>query len=226
LPIWISRGRRRLRRRTLPARPGAIIRCSAFTGQALSPANLQAFACRFGPFGDDPHGVPMADYPHLIEVRREAHETPPIFGSAWHSGTRFQPTPPSATLLYGAQIQPQGGNPVFADGYAACAALSPTMHTLLAGLDGVHSAAPAYGPKGLFSRDDASRSMQIVVSADAARSEVHPLVRRYPVSGRAARYVNHVGTGSIDGMRLDESRALPDFLCRHLTREEFVHRHH
>ena len=197
-----------------------------FTGQALSPASLQGFAGSLGPFGDDPFVAPMAGYPHVIEVRRGANETAPIFGSAWHSDWSFQATPPSATLLFGAEIPPQGGDTVFADGYAAFAALSPTMQALLARLDGVHSAAPAYGPKGLFSRDDDSRSMRIIVSSDAERSEVHPLVRRHPDSGRPALYVNPVYTIGIEGMRQDESRALLDFLCRHLTREEFVHRHH
>lgn len=196
-----------------------------FPGLALDPASLQRFAGSLGAFGDDPYVEPMADYPHVIEVRREANETAPIFGSLWHSDWSFQATPPSATLLYGAVVPPRGGDTVFANGYAAFEALSPTMQRLLGGLDGVHSAAPAYGPKGLFSRDDASRSMRIIVSADAERSEAHPIVRRHPGSGRPTLYVNHVYTVGIDGMRVDESRALLEYLFAHMTREEFVYRH-
>lgn len=196
-----------------------------FTGQHLDPASLQDFAAQIGPFGDDPYVAPMPDYPHVIEVKREARETAPIFGSQWHSDWSFQATPPSATLLYGAEIPPSGGDTVFADCVAAYAALSPTMQSLLAGLNGVHTAAPAYGPKGLFSRDDASRSMRIIVSSDAEHCEVHPLVRRHPASGRPALYVNHVYTVGIEGMRRDESRALLEFLFGHLTQPEFVHRH-
>lgn len=196
-----------------------------FTGQQLDPASLQRFAGSLGAFGDDPYVEPLPDHPHVIEVRREAQETAPIFGSLWHSDWSFQATPPSATLLYGAEIPPRGGDTVFANGYAAFEALSPTMQRLLSNLDGVHSAAPAYGPKGLFSRDDATRSMRIIVSADAERSEAHPIVRRHPGSGRPTLYVNHVYTVGIDGLRVDESRALLEFLFKHMTREEFVYRH-
>ncbi len=196
-----------------------------FTGQHLDPASLQRFAGSLGAFGHDPYVAPLPDHPHVIEVRREAQETAPIFGSLWHSDWSFQATPPSATLLYGAEIPPCGGDTVFANGYAAFEALSPTMQRMLANLDGVHSAAPAYGPKGLFSRDDATRSMRIIVSADAERSEAHPVVRRHPGSGQPTLYVNHVYTIGIDGMRVDESRTLLEFLFKHMTREEFVYRH-
>jgi len=196
-----------------------------FPGQRLDPASLQAFCQVLGPFGHDPYVEPMAGYEHVIEVRREAGETAPIFGSLWHSDWSFQATPPSATLLYGAQVPPIGGDTVFADGYAAFESLSPVMQDLLSGLRGVHSAAPSYGPRGLFARDDASRSMRIIVSPEAENTETHPIVRRHPVSARRSLFLNHVYTIGIEGMRADESRALLEFLFKHMTRPEFVHRH-
>lgn len=196
-----------------------------FPGQRLDPAALQAFCGVLGPFGHDPYVEPMPGFAHVIEVRREADETAPIFGSLWHSDWSFQATPPSATLLYGAQVPPLGGDTVFADGYAAYESLSPVMQELLAGLRGVHSAAPSYGPRGLFARDDASRSMRIIVSPEAENTETHPIVRRHPVSGRRSLFVNHVYTIGVEGMRADESRALLEFLFKHMTRPEFVHRH-
>ncbi len=196
-----------------------------FPGQRLDPAALQAFCGVLGPFGHDPYVEPMPGFEHVIEVRREADETAPIFGSLWHSDWSFQATPPSATLLYGAQVPPLGGDTVFADGYAAYESLSPVMQELLAGLRGVHSAAPSYGPRGLFARDDESRSMRIIVSPEAENTETHPIVRRHPVSGRRSLFVNHVYTIGVEGMRADESRALLEFLFKHMTRPEFVHRH-
>ncbi|MEQ8663805.1 MAG: TauD/TfdA family dioxygenase, partial [Gammaproteobacteria bacterium] len=105
-----------------------------FPGQQLDPGRLQAFCRTLGPFGHDPYVQPMPGFEHVIEVRREARETAPIFGSLWHSDWSFQATPPSATVLYGAVIPPVGGDTVFADGYAAWASLSPVMQGLLADL--------------------------------------------------------------------------------------------
>ena len=166
-----------------------------FPQQDLDPGAIERLGAALGPFGHDPYVMPLADHAHVIEVRREARETAPIFGSLWHSDWSFQATPPSATMLYGAEVPPVGGDTLFADGYRAFDALSPVMQGLLADLRGVHSAAPSYGPQGLFARDDASRSMRIVVSAAAEASESHPIVRRHPASGRRALFVNHVYTG-------------------------------
>jgi taurine dioxygenase len=197
-----------------------------FPEQILDPASLERVSSYLGPFGHDPYLKAKAGFEHVIEVRREARETAPIFGGNWHSDWSFQSTPPSATLLYGDIVPPAGGDTIFADGCRAFEALSPTMQQLLLPLNAVHSAAPAYGPKGLFARDDASRSMQIIVSPDADQSELHPLVRRHPLSGRCALYINHVYTLGIEGMRADESQALLEFLFKHMTRNEFVYRHH
>jgi len=196
-----------------------------FPGQTLEPAMLEQISTYLGPFGHDPYVKPKVGYEHVIEVRREARETAPIFGGMWHSDWSFQATPPSATLLYGDIVPPRGGDTVFADACRAFEALSPTMQNLLMPLNAVHSAAPAYGPKGLFARDDATRSMQIIVSPEADKTELHPIVRRHPLSGRASLYINHVYTLGIEGMRADESQALLEFLFRHMTRNEFVYRH-
>lgn len=196
-----------------------------FPEQNLDPTTLEHLSTYFGAFGHDPYVQPKQGFEHVIEVCRDARETAPIFGSMWHSDWSFQASPPSATLLYGEVVPPHGGDTVFADGYGAFEALSPTMQALLLPLNAVHSAAPAYGPKGLFARDDTSRSMQIIVSNDAEKSQIHPLVRRHPISGRASLYINHVYTLGIDGMRADESQALLEFLFKHMTRSEFVYRH-
>lgn len=138
-----------------------------FPGQTLDPASLERFSAILGPFGHDPYVTAMEGFAHVIEVRREARETTPVFGGAWHSDWSFQATPPSATVLYGVDIPPVGGATVLADAARAYADLSPTMQRLLSSLRGVHSAAPAYGPHGLFARDDDSRSMRISVSPTA-----------------------------------------------------------
>lgn len=194
-------------------------------GQALDPGGLERFAAALGPFGEESYVAPLAAHPHVIEVCREAHETTPVFGSAWHSDWSFQPVPPSATLLYAVEIPPIGGDTWFADAALAWDACSSALQGMLAGLRGVHTAAPAYGPRGLFARDDATRSMAIRVAASAERRQAHPLVRMHPLSGRRVLFVNPVYTVAIDGLHGAESRALLDYLCGHLTRPEFTYRH-
>ena len=193
--------------------------------QRLDPSSLEAFTGRFGDFGHDPFVAPIDDNGHVIEVRRDAEETAPIFGSLWHSDWSFQESPPSATVLYGVEVPPVGGDTVFADGAAAFDALSAEMQRVLCTMRAVHTASPAYGPKGLFSKDDDTRTMKIIVSPEADNTQVHPLVRVHPVTGRKSLYINHVYTVAIDGMHEDESKLLLEFLFKHMTRPQFVFRH-
>jgi taurine dioxygenase len=87
-------------------------------------------------------------------VRREAHETTPIFAEAWHSDWSFLESSPAGTLLYGKVIPPVGGDTLFADQYAAYDALSEGMKIKIAHLKGIHSARRSYSPGGVYGERD------------------------------------------------------------------------
>lgn len=196
-----------------------------FPKQSLNPTELARFTQQLGSFGYDPYVKSIDQHSNVIEVRREATETTPIFGQSWHSDWSFQPIPPSGTLLQSKVIPPVGGDTVFANMYMAYESLSPAMQTLLQPLKGIHTAGPAYGPRGLFSKDDESRSMKIVVSDTAEQRCAHPIVRTHPASGRKCLYINHVYTVGIEGFKEAESSTLLNFLFRHMSQHSFTYRH-
>ena len=198
----------------------------AFPDQEFDPSSLELFSGRLGEFGCDPYVQSMDGFEHVIEVKRDPNETAPIFGSLWHSDWSFQEVPPSITALYSVEVPPTGGDTLFADHYRAFESLSPKLKRCLASLEGIHSAGPAYSDtKGLFSKDDKTRSMKILVSSDADNFVTHPLVRRHPFSGRDALYVNHVYTTAIEGLNVEESDLLLKFLFEHCTKSEYLYRH-
>ncbi len=67
--------------------------------------------------------------------------------------------------------------------------------------------------------------MKIVVSEEAEKTEVHPLVRTHPVTGRKSLFVNPVYTVGIEGLNPDENFTLLKFLYEHMVKDEFVYRH-
>lgn len=196
-----------------------------FPEQSLSHEELEAFTQALGDFGHDPFIEPMADHPNILEVRREPNEKATNFGAAWHSDWSFQAFPPSGTLLHSKVIPPVGGNTLYADGHRAWEALSPTMQSMLEGLRATHSAAFAYGPQGVLSKDKRERTMKIVISEKALETEIHPLVRTHPVTGRKSLFVNPVYTVAIEGLTPEENFTLLKFLYDHMVKEEFVYRH-
>ncbi|HEX7758571.1 MAG TPA: TauD/TfdA family dioxygenase [Caulobacteraceae bacterium] len=196
-----------------------------FPDQPLSHDALEAFTLAFGEFGWDPYIAPLAERPHILEVRREPQETSSVFGGAWHSDWSFQETPPAATILHAKEVPPTGGDTLFADGRAAWDALSPTFQALLAPLRAVHSAARPYGSEGFYAKESGRIGMTILPSVEAEKTFIHPIARRHPVSGRTALFVNPVYTLGIEGMTAAESAALLGFLFKHMTDEAFVYRH-
>jgi taurine dioxygenase len=203
------------------ARHGVLI----FPDQRLSHGELEAFTLALGDFGDDPFIEPMADHPNILELRREPDEKATNFGAAWHSDWSFQACPPSGTLLHSKVIPPVGGNTLYADGHRAWEALSPTMQSMLEGLRATHSAAFAYGPRGVLAKDTRKRTMKIVISDKAEETKVHPLVRTHPMTGRKSLFVNPVYTVAIEGLRPEENFTLLKFLYDHMVKEEFIYRH-
>jgi taurine dioxygenase len=197
----------------------------AFVGQDLAIEDLERFAASVGPFGEDPYFESIPGHPHVAQVRREADEKTKLFAEGWHSDWSFLRAPPAATLLYGDVIPPVGGDTLFANQYAAWDALPSDMKAALAGKQGVHSARRAYAPDGAYGEKDAGRSMAIRYSESAMATQLHPIARTHPETGRTALFVSPGYTIGVDGMEDEEGATLLDFLFEHQKRAEFVYRH-
>jgi len=197
----------------------------AFPDQPLSLEELEAFTLQIGPFGADPFIKPMPGHPNVLELRREPDEKATNFGAGWHSDWSFQERPPAATILRSEVVPPVGGDTLFVDACRAYEALSPAMQAALAPLRAIHSAARPYGTQGSFAKEQAKRTMQIISSPEAEKTQVHPLVRTHPVTGRKALWVSPVYTVGIEGMTDEEAGAILGFCFKHLTQERLVYRH-
>jgi taurine dioxygenase len=193
--------------------------------QQLEIADLERFAAALGPEGDDPFIASIAGHPRVVEVRREANETTPVFAEAWHSDWSFLESSPAGTLLYGKIIPPVGGDTLFANQYAAYAALPKSMQARIADLNGIHSARRSYSPGGVYGERDKGRSMAIRYSDRALATQLHPLVRLHPETGRPALFINLGYTIGIEGMSETDSTALLMQLFAHQSQPQFVYRH-
>lgn len=199
----------------------------AFPDQSMAIADLERFALMIGPYGDDPYLASMPGHKHVVELRREPDETTTIFAESWHSDWSFLPSPPVGTALLGSVIPPVGGDTLYANQYAAYEALSPSMKQRIEGLMGIHSARRGYAPTGLYGDTDRQkgRSMQILSGDSAMKTQLHPLVRTHPETGRKALFVSSAYTIGIDGMPEDEANALLEELYEHQVRPEFRYTH-
>jgi taurine dioxygenase len=196
-----------------------------FPEQALTLEDLEAFAATIGPFGTDPYFESVPGHPHVAQVRRDADETSSLFAETWHSDWSFLPEPPAATLLYGNVIPPSGGDTLFANQYAAWDALPAETKARLHDRQGIHSARRGYSRQGMYGERDVGRSMAIRYDDSALATQLHPIARVHPETGRTALFVSPGYTIGIDGMTEGEATPLLLALFEHQARDEFVYRH-
>jgi taurine dioxygenase len=199
----------------------------AFPDQVLSDDDLERFTLCFGTFGDDPFIAPIAGRQHVIAVRRRADETAPLFAENWHSDWSFQTRPPAGTCLYGITIPPVGGDTLFVNQHAALEAMPPDLRQRLEGRAAVHSARGGYAPSGKYGDADrvTDRSMDIRPSDAAMATQLHPIIRAHPETGRLGLFGCIGYIIGIEGLHDDESAAALSDLYSWQTREEFQYRH-
>ena len=199
----------------------------SFPDQPMDDDDLERFSLAFGPFGDDPYIAPIEGREHVIAVKRTADETAPLFAENWHSDWSFQERPPSGTCLFGITIPPVGGDTLYADQHAALDAMPADLRVRLEGKMAIHSARGGYAPSGTYGDTDQAtdRSMDIRPSDTAMATQLHPIVREHPETGRLGLFSCIGYIIGIDGIDDDEARDLLFEMYAWQTRDEFVYRH-
>lgn len=120
-----------------------------------------------------------------------------ITSTLWHSDVSYELQPPGLTTFF-LLAQPQtGGDTLFTSQVAALKRLSPQYVAFLRTLKAVHSGVA----QAEFSR--AGRRGGTVRREPV--ENVHPLVRKHPVTGEEALYVNRQFTRQIVGLKREES---------------------
>ncbi len=198
----------------------------AFPGQSLTDDDLERFTSYFGSFGHDPFIAPIAGSDHVIAIRRDADETSSLFAENWHTDWSFQERPPDGTCLYGITIPPHGGDTLYVDQHKALDSMPNDLRQRLTGKMAIHSARGGYAPSGAYgTNDQAARSMDIRPSDEAQATQLHPIVREHPETGRLGLFGCIGYVIGIDGMPDDEANALLGEWYGWQTREEFWYRH-
>jgi taurine dioxygenase len=192
-----------------------------FHDQELSVDRHKAFARRFGKLFVHPNFNGLTADPEVVMVRREPGDTS-FIGESWHTDTTMVAEPPMGAILYGIDVPAHGGDTLFSNQMAAYDALSDAMKKLIGSLRAVHSDIYQAGPQAGKNKGRSNRQRD----DDAWRetSNLHPVVRTHPETGRKILFVNAGYTVAFEGMSEAESRPLLQQLCEHGHNPEFTFR--
>lgn len=162
------------------------------------------------PTSGHPDGIPEL---HL--VYRDGNSTfnfeqsERITSTLWHSDVSYELQPPGLTTFFLLSQPVTGGDTLFLSQVAALKRLSPQFVAFLKTLKAVHSGVEQANYSRSGKRGGVVRREPV--------EHVHPVVRRHPVTGEEALYVNKQFTRRIVGLKIEESDAILNFLYNHIA---------
>lgn len=200
-----------------------------FHGQPLTDNEQMRFSLRFGPLETTVKTLGKEDrlHPNLVELanvdedgklmdwtdRRMVYQSG---NQMWHTDSSFKQVPAQASLLSGRQVPPEGGETEFVSCRVAWEALAPEMQRRIEGKVAVHSFAYS---RGLI--DPTLLGPDVQQALPPVRQA---LVRANPLTGRKSVYIGSHAS-HIEGMPVEEGRALLKELLDLATRPERVYQH-
>ena len=198
-----------------------------FRGHPMDDESQVAFSLRFGNLEvtrsmNPAAGTPFARQSNL-DIKTGAVIPPDdrrmiyqLANMLWHSDSSFKPVPSLCSLLSARVIPPEGGATEFASGRAAYPSLPDELKRRIEGLIVVHDFA--------WSRDQVRPGFFTVEERATYPPVRHPILRVNPVNGRRALFLG-AHASHVEGMPVEEGRALLRQLQDHMTRSEFCYRH-
>ncbi|PYM68773.1 MAG: hypothetical protein DME10_26200 [Candidatus Rokuibacteriota bacterium] len=198
-----------------------------FRGRTLDDETQIAFSHRFGSLEvtrsmNPAAGTPFARQSNLdiktgefipADDRRMIYQ---LANMLWHSDSSFKPVPALCSLLSARIIPPEGGATEFASTRCAYPALPEDMKRRVAGAIAVHDFS--------WSRDQIRPGFFTAEERATYPPVRHPLVRTNPVNGRPALFLG-AHASHIEGMPIEDGRALLKELLDHVTQPQFRYRH-
>ncbi|KAI9637152.1 alpha-ketoglutarate-dependent sulfonate dioxygenase, partial [Dioszegia hungarica] len=130
-----------------------------------------------------------------------------LTSTQWHSDVTYEEQPPGLTTLFLYATPESGGDTTYVSQVEAYNRLSPSFRTYLETLLVVHS--------GQDQADNARRGGGVIKREPV--ENVHPLVRRHPVTGAKALFVNKGFSRRIVGLKQEESEAILNLLYAHIA---------
>ncbi|KZW02620.1 TauD-domain-containing protein [Exidia glandulosa HHB12029] len=162
------------------------------------------------PTSGHPEGLPEL---HL--VYRDANSTfnfersERISTTLWHSDVSYELQPPGLTTFFLLSQPTTGGDTLFLSQVAALKRLSPQFVAFLRTLKAVHSGVEQANYSRSGNRGGVVRREPV--------EHVHPVIRKHPVTGQEALYVNKQFTTRIVGLKIEESETILNFLYQHMA---------
>jgi len=185
-----------------------------FRNQKITPEEQLTLAKRFGPLETHAYVKGLDKYPEIVRIIKDPNEKNQ-WGENWHSDVSYNIKPTKAVILRSIKIPPVGGDTMFANMELAWETLDEKIKDKIKNKKALHSSLGSEffvdnyeGMEGNGNHDE--------------YSNVHPIVRTHPESGKKILFVNWTYTKNIVGMDKKESEEILNKIFKHQARLDFT----
>jgi len=168
-----------------------------FRNQKITPEEQLSLAKCFGPLETHAYVKGLNKYPEIVRIIKDPNEKNQ-WGENWHSDVSYNVKPTKAVILKSIKIPPVGGDTMFANMELAWETLDEKIKDKIKDKKALHS---SLGSE--FFVDD-YEGMEGNGNHDEY-SNIHPIVRTHPETGKKILFVNWTYTKKIDDMNKKES---------------------
>lgn len=191
-----------------------------FRDQDITHAEHIRFGRYFGDLEGHPVTAHVPGHPEILHIEagdglKLTDQVLPFLRPAnkWHTDVTFREKPSFAGILR-ARILPEiGGDTLFTDTAAIYNDLPSNVKSRIETLDAEHDILQSFGWRITEEKREKLRQEH--------PPQIHPVVRRHPVTGERHLFVNHVFTTRIIGLPEDESRELLAYLIDRVKTPEY-----
>jgi len=181
-----------------------------FRNQNISPEEQLKLASRFGPIEQHAYVKGLDNYPKIVRIIKKPNEKNQ-WGENWHSDVSYNVKPTKAVILKSIKIPPVGGDTMFANMELAWETLDEKIKDKIKNKKALHSSLGSEffvdnyeGMEGNGNHDE--------------YSNVHPIVRTHPETGKKILFVNWTYTKNIVGVDKKESEEILNKIFKHQAR--------
>ena len=185
-----------------------------FRDQPLTSEQQILLAKKFGPLEKHAYVKGLENFPEIVRIKK-APEEKHQWGETWHTDVSYNPKPTKVIILKSVKIPPVGGDTMFSNMETAYDTLSDEMKEKIKDKKAVHSSLGAEAFVKKYKEMEGNGNLD-------EYSNIHPIVRVHPETGKKILYVNSMYTKQIIDMDKDESDKILKELFLHQERLDFT----
>ena len=181
-----------------------------FRNQKITTAEHISLAKKFGPLEHHAYVKGLKKFPEIVRIIKNPNEKNQ-WGENWHSDVSYNIKPTKAVILKSIKIPPVGGDTVFSNMELAWKTLDKKIKNKIKNKKALHSSLGA----AFFVKDYKAMKGNGNINE---YSNVHPIVRTHPETGKKILFVNWTYTKRIIGISKKESDNILKKIFEHQSR--------